>query len=249
MATPAGSTRSTATDATGGAASVAKPSDFAKAEISHAIVKCAVHLYLIQEMHSAFTNGLQARSLFEVCPWPSLLRLLAGVRRSHAFAKEFNADYDLRLGLWKAGLVQQMPNLVKQETTALSTRLVMLFALYRLRCDLSAVAASPSADGEGAEPIHEELSKLATGILDRYLQMVSDASKHQRDINAWSPLVIEVYKGLLSMPWENVGTVELKKYIPTFFRVAIKLIVADRADVRAILQEFLEHIADRFLSF
>lgn len=81
-----------------------------------------------------------------------LLSLVDALESSYAFAHKFNAHTPLRMSLWKAGVrlaldpynsgladivhvlrtgfMRQLPNLLKQETTALHACLALLFRMY-----------------------------------------------------------------------------------------------------------------------
>src|SRR5690606_19288655 len=51
---------------------------------------------------------------------------------SHEFAKTFNNDRELRMLLVKRGIVNQLPNLMKQETTSIGTFISLLFHVLRV---------------------------------------------------------------------------------------------------------------------
>jgi brefeldin A-inhibited guanine nucleotide-exchange protein len=62
-------------------------------------VKCVLQLLLIETAHEL----LQNEAVYATIPPADLLRLMAVVDESYRFAKRFNADKDLRTGLWKVG--------------------------------------------------------------------------------------------------------------------------------------------------
>jgi brefeldin A-inhibited guanine nucleotide-exchange protein len=62
---------------------------------------------------------------------PSDVMVIAAcLERSYRFAREFNRNIPLRQALHAAGFMQQMPNLLKQETYACSSLLVLLQRLF-----------------------------------------------------------------------------------------------------------------------
>lgn len=63
------------------------------------IVKCVLQLLLIETTNELLNNV----EVYELIPPAQLLRLLSEVDSSYRFAKRFNADKELRLGLWKVG--------------------------------------------------------------------------------------------------------------------------------------------------
>ncbi|KAJ3202735.1 guanine nucleotide exchange protein for ADP-robosylation factor, partial [Dinochytrium kinnereticum] len=193
-------------------------------------------------------------------------RWLACIRESYAVARSFNADNDLRYAIWRRGLVQQMPNLVKQETISLAAHIRLLFAVYRVVGDVEA----PIAEGSAAVfDIGEELIRHTLDVLERFVSFLTlDASGSQqqhnaRDVALWGPVVVVIYQELLSMegwwgvgafgrrlsvtgetPEGTVGCEKLKRKLPLFFRLAIKMLNADKAEVRSVLQAFMERVAD-----
>lgn len=63
------------------------------------IVKCVLQLLLIETTHEL----LQNQEVYATIPPEQLLRLMAELDHSYQFAREFNADRELRTGLWKVG--------------------------------------------------------------------------------------------------------------------------------------------------
>lgn len=63
------------------------------------IVKCVLQLLLIETTNELLNNV----EVYELIPPAELLRLLSEIDNSYKFAKRFNADKELRMGLWKVG--------------------------------------------------------------------------------------------------------------------------------------------------
>lgn len=63
------------------------------------IVKCVLQLLLVETANELLCHV----EVYERIPPASMLRLLAEVDNSYRFAKRFNADKELRMGLWKVG--------------------------------------------------------------------------------------------------------------------------------------------------
>jgi brefeldin A-inhibited guanine nucleotide-exchange protein len=63
------------------------------------IVRCVLQLLLIETTHEL----LQNQEVYDTIPPTQLLRLTTELDNSYQFARAFNADKDLRTGLWKAG--------------------------------------------------------------------------------------------------------------------------------------------------
>ncbi|KAJ3097757.1 Brefeldin A-inhibited guanine nucleotide-exchange protein 2 [Phlyctochytrium planicorne] len=216
------------------------------------------------------------RVAITIVPRPHRNRWLKCIRESYAVARAFNADHDLRYAIWRRGLVQQMPNLVKQETISLATHIRLLFAVYRAVGDAEFAPAASNLNVPGSvensEPVAifdvgEELIRHCMDVLERFvgfLQAGAESPQHNaRDVALWGPVVVVIYQELLNMDgWWGVGGFgrrlsvtglppegevsceRLKKKLPIFFRLGIKMLNADKADVRAVLQAFMERVAD-----
>ncbi|KAJ1565919.1 Brefeldin A-inhibited guanine nucleotide-exchange protein 1, partial [Nowakowskiella sp. JEL0078] len=159
-------------------------------------------------------------------------RWLEIVYDSYAVARAFNSNYELRYAIWKKGLVEHMPNLVKQETIALATYVRLLFAVYR----------------DGDNRVVKALVRETVDVLERYLEFIGDQQKNQRDLALWSPVVVMVLKELCATPvcWD-VGWEGLRKFMPRYFRLAVGITGVDRSEVRVVVQEFLRKIGDSFV--
>ncbi|KAJ3033191.1 Brefeldin A-inhibited guanine nucleotide-exchange protein 2 [Rhizophlyctis rosea] len=203
-----------------------------------------------------------------VMPPTHRARWLKCLYASYAVARAFNADYDLRYAIYRRGLVPQMPHLVKQETVSIATYLRVLFAVYR---DLGDVAEGEAVEGGGAgrgesgDSPSTALAKETLDIFERYVDYLSDQQKNVRDVGLWSPVVVVIFKELLAMEgWWGVGAnspssgsdgkvtegkkcLELKKHLPRYFRLGIRMMNVDRGEVRVALQEFMEKVGEEFL--
>ncbi|CAG8561265.1 2082_t:CDS:2 [Diversispora eburnea] len=232
-------------------------------DFPHAIIKCAAQLIAIQSVQDLALNDNSKSSTKEPVHYLTQMpaefrnRWLRCLYNSYKFAHDFNANDKLRHALWKAGYVQQMPNLTKQETLSLSVFLSILFDLYKTFGD---------EDQDLLPPLVEE----STQVFDRFIRLMHEpiSNQQQREMTNWSPLVITVFKELCKTKWDDgkresdvdfdderemhdtktTRLVGLRKQIPDFYRLAIKIIGIDRVDVRIALQEFLEKIGNEFLN-
>jgi brefeldin A-inhibited guanine nucleotide-exchange protein len=110
------------------------------------IMKCVIQLLLIET-----TNDLlQNKDVYRTIPPDQLLKLMSVLDHSYQFARSFNADKELRTGLWKVGehsLVQRMwfntlfthlllgfmkhlPNLLKQESSSAACLINVSLRMY-----------------------------------------------------------------------------------------------------------------------
>ncbi|CAG8555206.1 7956_t:CDS:2, partial [Paraglomus occultum] len=209
-------------------------------DFPNAIIKCAAQLIIIQSVKDlALTHTVATPSSKDEMHYLAQMpaeyrnRWLRCLYNSYQFAHDFNANHELRHALFKSGYVQQMPNLTKQETLSLSVFLSILYDLYRTLGD---------DDSDLLPPLIEESTK----VLERFITLLSAdmMQNQQRDINNWSPLVITVLRELCATPWEESRGV----HVPEFYRLSLKMIGVDRADVREYMQEFLEKIGNEFLN-
>ncbi|KAI9224718.1 hypothetical protein BC828DRAFT_372630 [Blastocladiella britannica] len=184
------------------------------------IVKCVLQLLLIQtilEVTSvdAVYNRLQARHL---------LSLVESLEASYAFAREFNADLDLRTTLWKSGFTKQLPNLLKQETSAVTCLLHILFHMY----------GDQSLDRRAVlSKVEDRLIPLAVSILETYRDM--DAESRKRNAQAWRPVLLTILNGLVLFDDDA-----FKRHIKRFYRLSIDLLMYEvseeiRTSLHAVL--------------
>ncbi|CAH1765853.1 9149_t:CDS:2 [Entrophospora sp. SA101] len=241
-------------------------------DFPHAIIKCAAQLIAIQSVQDlAFNDPSNNGSKVQIqylaqMPAEFRNRWLRCLYNSYKFAHDFNANHELRSALLKAGYVQQMPNLTKQETLALSVFVSIIFDLYR-------------EFGDDDQDLLPSLVEESIQVLERYLRLMNSpvTNQQQREMTNWSPLVISVLRELCKTKWDDdvrrttdsgddtdvidysyekkeingykgARLIGLKKQIPEFYQLAIKIIGVDRVDVRIALQEFLEKVGNEFLN-
>lgn len=105
-----------------------------KKDFQRIIVKCVLHLLLIQTLNETLIpietyNSIDTDNLFI---------LTECLQKSFIFAHDFNGDIEVRTQLYRMGFMKQMPNLLKQETTSVSTFLGVYIRMYsdvqRMEC-------------------------------------------------------------------------------------------------------------------
>ncbi|KAK9719991.1 guanine nucleotide exchange protein for ADP-robosylation factor [Basidiobolus ranarum] len=223
-----------------------------KIDFMYALLKCSNHLMVIQAIVDLSSNP--KAPLLQSMPANLRSRVILCIHQSYKTAHDFNTNYELRLHLWKAGYVQQMPNLVKQEMLGLSSYLQLTFDLYKLYGD------DHDTELAEADKILPLIVNESTKVLTRYIAMLEDQVKYNRDIAIWSRVVVTIYKELVEIPWEvqpseemnsqsepPVKLDQLRKEIKGFFLLGVKMISVDRPEVREILEQFFEKIANKFL--
>jgi brefeldin A-inhibited guanine nucleotide-exchange protein len=86
-------------------------------EFKSLIVKCVLQLLLIEAVSELLNKNDR---VFVAMPHQNMIVVLDLLRESWQFARRFNADKELRLSLWKAGFMKQLPNLLRQEVASAS---------------------------------------------------------------------------------------------------------------------------------
>lgn len=98
------------------------------ADFQKIINLCVLQLLLVQQIDDLVNSDKY--KVYQFISASHLLLLFEGVERSYDFAYQFNSNIDLRLALWKAGFMKQLPNLLKQETSAMNCCMTLLFKMY-----------------------------------------------------------------------------------------------------------------------
>lgn len=84
----------------------------------------------------------------------------------------------------KRGLIQQLPNLYKQETVSFGLYVGVLFELYK---------HDPMNDDE---TITKELMKESIECLQRITYLLKDQNKNIKDVNVWTSVICSIFKEL-----------------------------------------------------
>ena len=258
------------------------------ANVKRAILKCSAHLLVLQMVRELCLlpddcslqlisgtwagdnqGGISIQAvqsfpspLLQSLPFEQKSKWLSFLHASHIFAKEFNANQDLRTSLLRSGVVQQMPNLVKQETQSIATYISLLFQSHRFHpeeCDLSdekdvqiSTLLEPLPVAYRlTQRIIEPLAAECDIIIERFLSLMKDSSKNSRDITNWIMVVKLIFLEFSAVLWgsndsdgnrKHVGA--FKRLVPKYYRYAIHLMDTDKVDLRATVLLFLERIGN-----
>lgn len=163
----------------------------------------------------------------------------AALHSSYNFAATFNGNYELRLALRKSGVVQRMPDLIKQETQALATCLSLSYHLYRYDDQLT----------------FDALWRDTVMVFDKYLEMShSDGRLTARDITSWSVVVKLAWYEIDAINWmpdaSHDTDIEITgrfatfiKHVPALYDYAVKFLSMElKADMREALLPFLKTV-------
>ena len=100
-----------------------------KQEFQQIIIKCVLHLLIIQTVRDILVSG-SSKPILQYLKSRHLFVLADSLEKSYLFAQAFNNDTDLRMALYKMGFMKQLPNLLKQETAAVSSFVDILVKMY-----------------------------------------------------------------------------------------------------------------------
>jgi brefeldin A-inhibited guanine nucleotide-exchange protein len=101
-----------------------------KKDFQNIIVKCVLHLLVIQTLQEVLASGGPNDAVYNSLSSKHLFTLIDCLDRSYRFAKAFNEDMELRMALYKMGFMKQLPNLLKQETSSVSSYITVLIKMY-----------------------------------------------------------------------------------------------------------------------
>ncbi|KZO91151.1 hypothetical protein CALVIDRAFT_542103 [Calocera viscosa TUFC12733] len=182
------------------------------------IVKCVLQLLLIETTHELLQND----EVYSTIPPEHMLRLMAVLDQSYQFARDFNADEDLRKGLWKAGFMKHLPNLLKQESSSAATLVKILLRMYE----------DDRVDRDGR--VSERLIPLCLGILKDFNSL--RAAKQSKNITTWSPIVAEILQG-----FSTLDDADFNLYLSALYPLVTDLLARDltpevRESLRSVFQ-------------
>ncbi|KAI5968383.1 SEC7 [Candida margitis] len=197
-------------------------------EKSSIVVKSVLQLLLIQTLSELFENEL----FYDSIPLNQLMKLADYLNSSYSFAKSFNENYDLRVRLWNAGVIERLPNLLKQESSSSAVYINIMFRMY---CDDEKVSS------EDKRAILTKLHTLCIAIVDNFLKF--DETNQQRNISTWKPVIIEIYEGYVELDDED-----FKKYGPSMYKLVLEILSKNlSSDMRVAIRAFLARIGVDFV--
>ena len=170
---------------------------------------------------------------YDVIPAENLMKLTQLLEYSYDFSRKFNIDYNLRVRLWNAGVIDKLPNLLKQETASSGVYISILFRLY---CD------NEKVDDKVKSEITDKLIPLGVSILESYSGF--DEVEQARNINSWKPVVLEIIQAFSELDEED-----FIKCCPVSYDLILKLF--DKAvinDLRIAVKDFLERVGDVYIT-
>ncbi|KAJ3118784.1 guanine nucleotide exchange protein for ADP-robosylation factor [Phlyctochytrium bullatum] len=211
-----------------------------KKDFQGIIAKCVLHLLVIQTLQEILATETNANTAASISVYSALssrhlLILVDCLERSYRFAAAFNADLDLRMALYKMGFMKQLPNLLKQETTSVSTYVQILIRMY----------ADPEPERVAMRPeVERRLIPLSYDILVHFNTLDPDSKR--RNVTAWRPVVVAILNALVDLEDD-----QFKQHIHTFYAPAVGLLLQDPTgaaapEVRLALHSLLMRVGTVF---
>lgn len=196
---------------------------------SSIVVKCVLQLLMIE----AVLEITNKSNFYDSIPQLELVKIADLLLTSYKFAKTFNDDYDLRVRLWNAGVIERLPNLLKQESMSSAVYLNIMFRLY---CDDHKIK-----DKEIKLAIIEQAVPLCETIVERFSKL--DDSNQQKSISTWKTVVVEIYQGYVELDDEDFD-----RFAPAMYRLSVRLLNRNMsAELRQGMLMFFTRVGDNFV--
>ncbi|OBA23562.1 Sec7-domain-containing protein [Metschnikowia bicuspidata var. bicuspidata NRRL YB-4993] len=196
---------------------------------SSIVIKCVLQLLMIELVLELAVKD----EFYEAVPDEHLTEICQLLYKSFDFAKRFNDDYDLRVRLWNAGVIERLPNLLKQESMSAA---VFLNVMFRLYCD-----DKKATSQESKETIVTSVVPLSYSIVERFCEL--DESNQLKSIATWRPVITEIFEGFVEMDDDDFAN-----HSPDLFKLTITLFGrATGGDLRRALQMFLARVGSVFV--
>ncbi|KAJ3239358.1 guanine nucleotide exchange protein for ADP-robosylation factor [Chytriomyces hyalinus] len=213
-----------------------------KSEFQGIILKCVLHLLVVQTLHEILTTSVSKSSsnltaaengatgsmderIYRSMSVKHLLLLVGCFERSYRFAEAFNKDTELRLALFKMGFMKQLPNLLKQECASISAYISILFKM---------VVDEQQDRVESRLEIAGKLIPLCHQVLCNFNAM--EPGIKNRNLNAWKPVIILILNALTELDDKL-----FQQYLPVLFEEAMSILLQPALDleVRIALHAFV----------
>lgn len=189
------------------------------------VVKCVLQLLMIELSSELFEN----EEFLTNIPHKQALRITGLLEKSYEFARDFNEDYDLRTRLVSARVVDKIPNLLKQETSAAAVLIDILFKLYL-------------NDEEKKPDLAKRLVNICLCVVKGYISL--DDRTMERSINTWRPVIVEILQGYYEFDDED-----FKEYCPLMYKLVMNIL--DKtvpSELRHSIKLFLARVGDTYLA-
>ncbi|CAI4058360.1 hypothetical protein SKDZ_04G3830 [Saccharomyces kudriavzevii ZP591] len=189
------------------------------------VVKCVLQLLMIELLNELFENEDFAHCI----PFKEAIRITRLLEKSYEFSRDFNEDYGLRTRLVEARVVDKIPNLLKQETSAAAVLLDIMFQLYL-------------NDDEKKTDLISRLITICIQVVEGYVSL--DDRTMERSINAWRSVIVEILQGYYEFDDDD-----FRLYCPAMYALVIQIL--DKSvptELRHAVKQFLSRVGELYLS-
>ncbi|SCU89569.1 LAME_0E04324g1_1 [Lachancea meyersii CBS 8951] len=192
------------------------------------VVKCVLQLLMIESLSELFEDEGFSRNI----PYKEAIKITVMLEKTYAFARDFNDDFGLRSRILSARLVDRIPNLVRQETSASAVLINIMFRLFL------------NGDKQSAEErklLSERLISISVRIIQKYVRLDDRTMEHI--IVSWRPVVVEILQG-----YYEFDDKDFKDNCDVMFDLAMQILDKSlSADLRLALKEFLSRFGQIYL--
>lgn len=197
-------------------------------EKSTIVVKCVLQLLMIETLSELFEN----EDFYEALPYKYSMKMSKLLEDSYNFARKFNDDYDLRVRLWNAGVIERLPNLLKQES---SSSAVFINIMFRMYCD------DDKTKNEEKRIIIHTIIPLCNSITSRYADF--DETNQQRNIATWKPVIVEIFQGYVELDDDH-----FEEFSADMYKLTLRLLTKSLSpDLKLAIKTFLARVGDTFI--
>ncbi|CAR24166.1 Arf family guanine nucleotide exchange factor SEC7 [Lachancea thermotolerans CBS 6340] len=192
------------------------------------VVKCVLQLLMIESLSELFEDDGFSNHI----PYKESIKLTNLLQNTYEFARDFNDDFELRTRLLNARLVDKIPNLTKQETSASAVLINIMFKLF---------LNSEKESKDEKKKLSERLISISVRVVQKYVSL--DDRSTERDINAWRPVVVEILQG-----YYEFDDSDFKENCPVMYELAMQIL--DKSvptDLRLAIKDFLTRVGELYL--
>lgn len=189
------------------------------------VVKCILQLLMIELVSDLYDDETFEQNI----PCKESIKLTELLEKSYEFAHDFNNDIGLRTRLMESRVVNNIPNLLKQETSAAAVLIDLMFKLYL-------------NDDEKKAELAARLIRICVTVVKSYILL--DDRMMERTIIAWRPVIVEILQGYYEFDDED-----FKEYGTVMYGLIIKILDKSvPSDLRFAIRQFLGRVGEVYLS-
>ncbi|CAL9737148.1 protein transport protein Sec7p [Monosporozyma servazzii] len=189
------------------------------------VVKCILQLLMIELVSDLYED----ESFEQNIPYIESIKLTTLLEKSYEFAHDFNNDIGLRTRLMESHVVNNIPNLLKQETSAAAVLIDLMFKLYL-------------NDDDKKTELLERLVKICVGVVKSYILL--DDRTMERTIIAWRPVIVEILQGYYEFDDDD-----FKQYCSVMYGLVVRILEKSvPTDLRRAMRQYLSRVGQVYLN-